>query len=139
MKNFEFRMKKGAMAKHIDIYERAFQFACRVLKMDRAMARDRRVNRNAMNQLVRSSSSVGSNLEEAKAGQSRADFHARLRIALKEARESQYWLRLLLGAECIRASRIQPLLNECGEIVAILTTIARKTNPRNPAPSSPNS
>ena len=116
----------------IDIYERAFQFACRVLRMDRALVRDRRVNRNALQQLVRSASSIGSNLEEATAGQSRADFHARLRISLKEARESQYWLRLLLGAECVRASRIQPLLSECGEIVAILTTIAKKTNPRNP-------
>ena len=94
-------------ARKIDIYDRAFEFACRVLKMDRALARDRRVNRNAMNQLVSSSSSIGSNLQEAKAGQSRADFHAKLRIALKEARESQYWLRLLLGAECIEATRVQ--------------------------------
>ncbi|MGZ4810040.1 MAG: four helix bundle protein [Thermoanaerobaculia bacterium] len=123
------------MARKIDIYDRAFQFACRVLKMDRALARERRVNRNAMNQLVDSSSSIGSNLEEAKAGQSKADFHAKLRIALKEARESHYWLRLLLASESISATRITPLLQEADEIVAILTTIAKKVNPRNPAPS----
>ena len=119
------------MADKIDIYERAFQFACRILKMDRALARDRRVNRNAMNQLVCSSSSVGANLEEAKAGQSKADFYAKLRISLKEAREAQYWLRLFLASESIRAARITPLLQEASEIVAILTTIAKKTNPRN--------
>src|SRR5688500_11896384 len=120
------------MSDEIDIYERTFQFACRILKMDRALAKDRRVNRNAMQQLVGASSSVGANLEEARAGQSKADFYAKLRISLKEARESHYWLRLLLASECIHASRIQPLLQEANEIVAILTVIAKKTNPRQP-------
>ncbi|HEY0160540.1 MAG TPA: four helix bundle protein [Thermoanaerobaculia bacterium] len=122
------------MSDSIDIYERAFQFACRIVKMDRALARDRRVNRNAMSQLVRAASSVGSNLEEARAGQSRADFHAKLRISLKEARESHYWLRLLKESGCIKAARITPLLDEANELVAILTVIARKANPRNPQP-----
>src|SRR2546425_11450667 len=61
------------MDKNIDIYERTFKFASRVLKMDQTLSRNRRVNRNAMNQLVSSASSIGSNLEEAKAGQSKAD------------------------------------------------------------------
>jgi four helix bundle protein len=121
--------------KKIDIYERAFQFACRVLKMDQVLSRNRRVNRNAMNQLVNAASSIGSNLEEAKGGQSKADFHAKLRIALKEARESHYWLRLIAASGVVRATRITPLVEESGEIVAILTSIAKKTNPRNPAPS----
>ena len=120
------------MKKPIDIYERAFQFACRVLKMDHALSRNRRVNRNAMNQLVRAASSVGSNLEEARAGQSKADFHAKLRIALKEARESQYWLRLISASSGIEPDRMMPLVKESGEIVGILTAIARKANPRNP-------
>ena len=120
------------MADGVDIYERTFQFACRVLKMDRALAKDRRVNRNAMNQLVRSASSVGSNLEEARAGQSPADFYAKLRISLKEARESHYWLRLLRESNCVRSTRINPLMQEANEIIAILTTIAKKTNHRKP-------
>ena len=123
------------MKKKIDISERVFQFACRVLKMDRALSRDRRVNRKAMSQLVCSSSSIGANLEEAQAGQSKADFHAKLRISLKEARESHYWLRLLKESHCISAARIQPLITEANEIVAILTTIAKKSNPHNPANS----
>ena len=124
------------MKKTIDIYERAFQFACRVLKMDQALSRNRRVNRNAMNQLVSAASSVGSNLEEARAGQSKADFHAKLRIALKEARESQYWLRLIAATGQVASARITPLVKESGEIVGILTSIAKKTNPRNPAPTN---
>jgi len=121
--------------KKIDIYERVFKFACRVLRMDRAVARSRTVNRNAMNQLVNAASSIGANLEEGRAGQSKADFHAKLRIALKEARESHYWLRLIAGSGSIRPSRVAALIKESDEIVAILTTIAKKTNPRNPAPS----
>lgn len=116
-----------------DIYKRVLDFASRVLKMERALARDPRVNRNALSQLANSASSIGANLEEAKAGQSRADFHAKLRISLKEARESLYWLRLLHQTDSINPGRIQPLITEANEIVAILTVIARKTNPRNPA------
>src|SRR5947209_3896615 len=93
--NSELRMKNG----DADIYERTFQFACRVLKMDRALSRDRRVNRRVMNQLVAAAGSVGANLEEARAGQSKADFYAKLRISLKEARQSHYWLRLLRESE----------------------------------------
>ena len=118
----------------VDIYDRVFKFAARVLKMDEVLSRNRRVNRNAMNQLVSASSSIGSNLEEARAGQSRADFHAKLRIALKEARESQYWLRYIAESGVVAPHRITPLVKESGEIVGILTSIARKTNPRNPTP-----
>ena len=71
MKNEETHLKT------FDIYDRVFNFACRVVIMDKGLSR---------NQLVRASTSVGSNLEEAKAGQSKADFHSKLRIALKEAR-----------------------------------------------------
>jgi four helix bundle protein len=112
-----------------DVYERAFQFACRVLQMDRALLRNRQVPRVAMNQLIRAATSIGANLEEARAGQSKADFHAKLRIALKEARESHYWLKLLLATGAVAAARIEPLVQEANEIVAILTTIAKKSNP----------
>ena len=121
--------------KKVDIYDRVFHFACRVLRMDRAVARSRTVNRNAMNQLVNAASSIGANLEEGRADQSKADFHAKLRIALKEARESHYWLRLIAGSGSIRPSRVAALIKESDEIVAILTTITKKTNPRNPAHS----
>ena len=118
----------------IDIYDRTFQFACRVLRMDLALARDRRVNRNLMRQLVSAASSVGANLEEARAGQSKADFHAKIRISFKEARESHYWLRLLCESGSINANRVNPLIEEASELIAILTTIAKKVNPKSPSP-----
>ncbi|HEY6842800.1 MAG TPA: four helix bundle protein [Thermoanaerobaculia bacterium] len=117
-----------------DVYERSFQFACRVLKMDQALSKNRRVNRNAMNQLINAATSVGSNLEEAKGAHSRADFHAKIRISLKEARESHYWLRLLSSSGIVSQSRLAPLIQEASEIVAILTVIAKKTNPKNSQP-----
>ena len=76
--------------KHFDIYDRVFRFASRVERMNRVLSRNRQVNRTALNQLVDAAMSVGANLEEAKAGQTKADFHAKLRISLKEARESHY-------------------------------------------------
>jgi len=53
-------------------------------------------------QMVRSATSVGANVEEALAGQSRADFISKLSIARKEARESRYWLRLLIDTEYLQ-------------------------------------
>src|SRR5687768_1659916 len=116
--------------KQFDIYDRVFRFASRVERMNQILSRNRRVNRAALNQLVDAAMSVGSNLEEARAGQSRADFHAKLRISLKEAHESHYWLRILMNSGVVRESRLKPLVDEANEIVAILTTIAKKTNPR---------
>jgi four helix bundle protein len=116
--------------KKTDIEDRAFKFACRVLAMDQQLARNRAVNHNAMKQLTDAAMSIGANLEEARGAHSRADFHAKVRISLKEARESHYWLRLVAASSSIAASRFNGLIREANEIVAILTTIAKKTNTR---------
>jgi hypothetical protein len=63
-----------------------------------------------------------------KAAQSRAEFIAKVRISLKEAREALYWLRLIESSEIIAAPRIHPLITEADEIVAILTTIVKKAS-----------
>ena len=77
-------------------------------------------------QLMRSATSIGANLEEADAGQSRADFVSKCTIALKEARESLYWLRLLRATNKVDAGA-EALIHECDRIVAVITTIIRKT------------
>jgi len=82
-----------------------------------------------INQLLDSGTGIGSNLEEARAGQSRADFIAKARVALKEARESHYWLRLIERSGSVAPKRILPLVEEANEIVAILTTIIKKASP----------
>jgi four helix bundle protein len=120
-----------------DIHERAFAFACRIVRLHRALTRGRGTDRVAANQLLRAGTSVGANLEEAKAAQSRADFIAKTRVSLKEARESNYWLRLIEATTTIDPDRIHPLVQESHEIVAILTTIVKKAS--SSSPSSPTS
>jgi four helix bundle protein len=114
----------------VDIYDRVFRFVCRIVRMDRALT-PARGGRPLMNQLLRASTSIGANLEEARAAQTKADFNARFRISLKEAREALYWLRLLEECEIVGRKRIHPLVQEADEIVAIMTAIAKKaTSPR---------
>jgi len=110
-----------------EIGQRAFAFAVRVVKLCRALEKTPGVSRTLANQLLRSGTSVGANLEESKGGQSRADFLAKVYIALKEARETHYWLRLLVASEVVAESQLEPLLDECNQLIAILTTIAKTT------------
>ena len=118
-----------------DIHERTFEFACRIVRLHQWYCRRRRGSRTLVNQLLNSGTSVGSNLEEARAAQSRADFIAKARISLKEARESHYWLRLIEATNEVAHSRIHPLVEEANELVAILTTIVKKATTPNPSTS----
>lgn len=70
---------------------------------------------------------MGANVEEAQAGQSKADFTSKLAIACKEARETHYWLRLLSATDIIPADRLYALQDEANQLIAILTTIIKKT------------
>src|SRR5262249_45082216 len=127
MQNAERRMKNVEVR---DIHERAFEFASRIIRLhDWFCKQHRGGNRTLINQLLDSGTAIGSNLEEARAGQSRADFIARARIALKEARESHYWLRLIEQSGAVTPQRIHPLVEEANEIVAVLTTIVKNASP----------
>ena len=85
--------------KFVDIRERAFSFAVRIVKLCKFLEKHSEVGRNVINQLLDAGTSVGANLEEAKAAQSRADFIHKNCISLKETRESNYWLKLILATE----------------------------------------
>jgi four helix bundle protein len=77
-------------------------------------------------QLVRAATSVGANLEEADAAQSKPDFISKCTISLKEAREAHYWLKLLRATNKIDESH-DALVHEGDRIVAVLTTIVKKS------------
>jgi len=81
--------------------------------------------------LLRSGTSIGANLEEAQAGQSRADFVSKCSIALKECRETIYWLRLMSAHKLIEADQLKRLTNEADEIRRILSTIVLRTKQNN--------
>jgi four helix bundle protein len=109
-----------------DIRARAFRFACRTLELSETLYRIGGVARLVAPQLLRSGASVGANLEEAYAGQSKADFIAKTCIALKEAREASYWRRLVDTRKLLPNVDLNPDIQEADEIIAILTTIVKR-------------
>jgi len=109
-----------------DLTERTFAFAVQIVTLCRALDRQEPTSRILASQLLRSGTSVGANLEEAQAGQSRADFLSKCSIACKEARETHYWLRLLAEAGVVKPERVAAVLNECDQLIAILTTIVKR-------------
>ena len=113
-----------------DLAERTFMFARRVVKLCEAMEQTPGVSRTLAKQLLRAGTSIGANVEEGQASQSRADFIAKYSIACKEARETHYWLRLLAASEAVAESKLHDLLDEANQLVAILTSIIKtaKTN-----------
>jgi four helix bundle protein len=78
-------------------------------------------------QYVRAATSIGANLQEALSGESRADFIHKYGVAQKEARESLYWLELMAESSLVPRSRLDPLIQETNELIAILTTIIVKS------------
>jgi four helix bundle protein len=110
----------------VDLCERTLQFALRTVKLCQDISRKSGVWQTLGRQLLRSGTSIGANVEEGQAGQSRADFVSKYAIARKEARETHYWLRLLAETQPEYNTEIKLLIVECGELIAILTTIIKK-------------
>ena len=113
----------------IPITDRTFNLAVRIVNLCKVLDEKPGVGRTLAKQLIRSGTSIGANVEESQAAQSTADFVHKLEIALKEARETRYWLRLLMAAELFPDSRLRPLLNEAEELIKIIAAIVVKTKP----------
>ena len=78
-------------------------------------------------QLLRCGRSIGANVAEAKQAQSRADFISKLSIALKEATETDYWLRLLYETEYLTKEQFISVISDCDEIERLLVSIVKTT------------
>ena len=105
------------------ILERSFDFAVRIIKLCQYLDERPGVARVLMPQILRAGTSIVSNVEEAQAGQSRADFISKMSIALKEARETRIRLRLLAASDVVSARRLDPILKESEEVMRILGAI----------------
>lgn len=81
---------------------------------------DTRLGRHVAGQLVRSATSPGPNYEEGCAAESKADFAHKLNIALKELRETRYWIRLIIEAKLLKEERLESLLDEADQLCRIL-------------------
>lgn len=116
------------MAKSVknDLGDRLFDFAVRCIKFIRTLpsTSEYYVIRY---QLTKSATSSGANYEEAQAGSSKADFTNKVQIALKEMRESNYWLRILKGIESEENDELKILIQESNELKLILGAIVIKS------------
>ncbi len=110
-----------------DLPARTFAFAERIVRLCVYLENNGRVSTTLATQLLRSGTSVGANVEEAGSAESRKDFIHKYAIACKEARESHYWLRLLAASEVVPRERMEPLITEANELIAILTTIIKRS------------
>jgi four helix bundle protein len=77
-------------------------------------------------QLLQSGTSVGANFREAHRARSDAEFVSKIGDCLKELDETGYRLELLIDAEIVASDRLAPLLDECNELIAVMTTISKK-------------
>ena len=109
------------------IEEKSFEFAVKIVKMAIELKKSNH-HYELASQVLRSGTSVGANVAEAQCAQSRRDFISKLHIALKEANETEYWLRLLTEAEIILPEKSKPLITEVKELQRILTAIINTTN-----------
>ena len=105
---------------------KAYDFAVRTVKLARYLVEEKHEN-VLSKQVLRSGTSIGANVEEANHGQSRKDFVHKLSIALKEATETNYWLRLLRDSETLEKKIAESLINDCEEIQKILTASIKTT------------
>ena len=106
------------------IQDRTFQFALDTIKLYVKMVEKKEYVLSK--QLLRSGTSIGANVEEAIAGQSKRDFLSKMGIALKESRETNYWMRLLKESKLVDLD-FEPNLNESQEILNILSAIVKTT------------
>src|SRR5580692_7640152 len=111
------------MPKNI-IHEKSFDFALEIVELFKRLQTEREYVLSK--QLLRSGTSIGANVEEALAGQSRRDFMSKMAIASKEARESRYWLVLLQKSKLTKIELRQAIKNN-EELIRILTSIVKTT------------
>ncbi|KGG79978.1 hypothetical protein Y919_08825 [Caloranaerobacter azorensis H53214] len=110
------------MDKNNVVKEKSYKFALRIIKMYRYMTKEKK-EYILSNQLLRSGTSIGANVEEACSGYTKREFIAKLSIAQKEAFETRYWLRLLRDSELVEDRYINSMLDDCEELIRIITKI----------------
>ena len=105
-----------------DLEERSLIFGKRIIRLCKALPRNT-TNEQLTRQVIRSGTSVGANYREANETDTKKDFKHRIRIAKKEAKETTYWLELIIEANFTIKEQMTPLLNESQELMRILGSI----------------
>ena len=106
------------------IVEKSFAFAVRIVNLYKYLSQTKR-EYVLSKQIYRSGTSIGANIIESQQAQSRADFISKLNIALKEAVETNYWLRLLQATDYLTDSEYLSIIADCKELEKLLTAIIK--------------
>ena len=109
--------------------EKSFSLAVRIVNLYKHLTKNEHEYVLAK-QLLRCGTSIGANVAEAQRGQSKADFIAKMSIALKEAYETEYWIRLLYTTKYLKQKEYESLSKDTDEIISILMSICKTANER---------
>ena len=106
------------------VRDKSFCFAKRIVKLC-GYIREAKKEYTMSQQLLRAGTSIGANVAEAQEAQSKADFTSKLNIALKEAKETDYWLHLLHATEYLSDNQFDSMISDCDEIESLLVSIVK--------------
>ncbi len=112
------------------LVDKSFSFAVRIVNLYKYLCSDKK-EFVLSKQLLRSGTSIGANISESQDAQSTNDFISKLSIALKEARESKYWIELLKETEYLTKKESDSLVNDLIELIKLLVTIIKTTKDNN--------
>lgn len=108
------------------ILDKSFRFGARIIKFYLIRIKNDFQIKDILRQLMRSGTSIGANVAESQEAASKKDFINKLSIALKEARETEYWLKLLKESSVINEKEFMSLINDCNELICLLVSIIKK-------------
>lgn len=108
------------------IVSKSYSFAVRIVKFCFEMQENKK-EYILSKQLLKSGTSIGANTEESQGAISKAEFISKVQISLKEAKETQYWLRLLKDTNVYQNQTSEQLLKDCNEIIIIITAILKSS------------
>ncbi|PSB58588.1 four helix bundle protein [Chamaesiphon polymorphus] len=106
------------------VRDKSFDFALRIVKLYKYLTEQKR-EYILSKQVLRSGTAVGALIREAEQGESKADFIHKLAIALKEAKETEYWLDLLFHSDYIEEKSYESIYADIGELIKLLTSIIK--------------
>ena len=112
------------------ILQKSKAFAVRIIRLSQHLTEEKK-EKVLSRQVLRSGTSIGANVKEAVRGQSTADFLSKMQIALKEASETEYWLELLAETDYLSEKAADSVLNDCRELIRLITAIVRTTKENN--------
>ena len=116
--------------RQFDLQDRLVDYAVRIIRLSEALP-DTKTGKHVAGQILRSGTSPAPNYGEAQGAESRDDFIHKVKVALKEMRETHIWLKIIAKANLIKpVKQLEPLLQETDELVAILFASAQTARKR---------